>query len=109
MAVRSTPLFGPITLSTSSGVVLPGTSGRTAIVKSLFVHNTAGATRRAFFYNNGDTDADIIFTVPAAAGESVIINGLFLVVDLNYDLIADANGAGMVVSGMGAYLLGDPS
>lgn len=109
MAVRSTPLWGPTALTTSSGVVLPGTSGRTAIVKSLFVHNTAGSTRRAFFYWNGDTDPDIIFTVPAPAGETVMVNGLFLVVDLNYDLWADASGAGLVCSAFGAYLAGDPS
>lgn len=109
MTVRSTPLLAPTVLTTTAGSVIPGTAGRTFIVKTLCMHNTAGAARRITLFWNGDTDADIIATWPLPAGESVVVNGFFLVIDLNYNLWAKANGAGTIMSAFGANLLGDPS
>lgn len=109
MAVRSTELIPATVLTTTPVTILPGTGGRTALVKQLFVHNTSASARRVTLYFNGSTDPDTIFSRVVQPAETEVLSGLCLVVTLNWDLVAKGNGAGLVITGFGSYLLGDPA
>lgn len=109
MAVRSTELVLPVALTTTAQLVIPGTSGRTYIVKTLAAYNSSASTRRVQLYANGDAAGDTILDRSIAAGDTLLITELFLVVTLNWDLLAKSNGAGVVLSMFGANLEGDPS
>lgn len=70
MAVRSRRVAGPTTLATSSGVIYTVPAGRTLIVRSITLYNRGANSTSSLVMINGTTGAECIWLVSLATQTS---------------------------------------
>lgn len=104
MPTRSARLSGPIALAAGVNEFLQGDGTQVLLIKQLAVINNSGSNRTAGLYVNGNANSNRVWRRELLPAENLLLAGLFIVLNPDDVLWAEATATGPVLSLFGAVL-----